>query len=173
MIYLFDANVLITANNLYYPIHQFPQYWDWVAYQANLGNIKIPLEIFEEMKDGPDDGVKDPLFAWLHQAENKEALVLDELLQPKLVRKVVSSGYASDLTDDELEQLGRDPLLIAYALADENRCVVTVESSKPAKKRQNRKIPDVCKSLGVKCATPFDVSRELGFSTNWKDSLKD
>lgn len=173
MLYLFDANVLITANNLYYPIHQVPQYWDWIAYQGSLGKIKIPFEIFEEMKDGPDDATKDPLFAWLQQVENKEALVLEELLQPKLVRKVVSSGYAADLMDDELEQLGRDPLLIAYALADENRCVVTVESSKPSKKRQNRKIPDVCKTLGVKCLTPFDVNGNLGFSTNWKDVRKD
>ena len=40
--------------------------------------------------------------------------------------KVVSAGYAPDLTDDEVEKIGRDPFLIAYALADPpERCVVT------------------------------------------------
>lgn len=53
-----------------------------------------------------------------------------------LVQTVLIDGYASDLTDDELEQIGRDPFLIAYALADHGmRCVVTVESSEPKKQR--------------------------------------
>jgi hypothetical protein len=35
-----------------------------------------------------------------------------------LVRKVVAKGYAPDLKDDEIDELGRDPFIIAYALAN-------------------------------------------------------
>ncbi len=36
MLYLFDANVLITASNTYYPIDQVPEYWAWLITRANL-----------------------------------------------------------------------------------------------------------------------------------------
>ena len=168
MLYLLDANVLITANNLYYPIDRVPEYWDWLCYMGTLGHVKMPFEIFEEVKEGPDDAEKDLLFAWLREDANKNALLLDERVNPALVQKVIVEGYAADLTDDEIEQIGRDPFLIAYGLAAEARCVVTVETSAPKKQRQNRKVPDVCRALGVKCCNPFEFSRALGFKTQWR-----
>jgi hypothetical protein len=84
---------------------------------------------------------------------------------------VIAKGYAPDLTDDEVEQVGRDPFLIAYALASKDRCVVTVETSAPKKQRQNRKVPDVCRVMGVRPCTPFELNRELGFRTRWKTDI--
>jgi Domain of unknown function (DUF4411) len=49
LLYLFDANVLITAKNAYYPIDQIPEYWEWIQFQGSAGNIKLPLEIMEEI----------------------------------------------------------------------------------------------------------------------------
>lgn len=172
MIYLADANVLITANNFYYPIDRVPEYWEWLAYMGSQGHVKMPFEIFEEVKDGPDDAEKDLLFAWLREDTNKEALLLDERVDPLLVQKVIAEGYAPDLTDDEVEQIGRDPFLIAYALAGKDRCVVTVETSAPKKQRQNRKVPDVCKSMGATSCNPFEFNRELGFRTQWKRNIQ-
>lgn len=172
MLYLLDANVLITANNLYYPIDRVPEYWEWLAYVGSQGHIKMPVEIYEEVKEGPDDEKKDLLFAWLQAAGNKAALLLDEEVDPELVQKVIANGYAPDLKDDEIEQLGRDPLLIAYGLAAKKRCVVSVESSAPSKKRQNRKVPDVCKAMGVESCGPFELNRALGFRTQWKKDIK-
>lgn len=172
MIYLADANVLITANNFYYPIDRVPEYWEWLAYMGSQGHVKMPFEIFEEVKDGPDDAEKDLLFAWLQEDANKDALLLDERVDPFLVQKVIAEGYAPDLTDDEIEQIGRDPFLIAYALAGEDRCVVTVETSAPKKQRQNRKVPDVCKAMGAKYCNPFEFNRELGFRTQWKRNIQ-
>ncbi len=85
-----------------------------------------------------------------------------------LVNAVIEAGYAPDLTDTELEEIGRDPFLIAYAKAGNDRCVVTTETSAPKKQRQNRKIPGVCKTFKVECHTPFKVNRDLGFKTGWK-----
>jgi hypothetical protein len=52
MLYLLDANVLITASNLYYPVDAVPEFWAWLAHNGAAGNVKMPLETFEEVKDG-------------------------------------------------------------------------------------------------------------------------
>ena len=169
MIYLLDASVLITAHTQYYPVDRVPEYWDWIRHQASKGFVKLPIEIFEEIKDGPKD--KDLLFEWLQDEATASVLRLDDVIEPSVVQRVIDTGYARDLTDLEIEQLGRDPFLIAHALKSDDRCVVTVESSKPKKLRQNRKIPDVCKTLGVKCCDPFELNRTLGFATNWKSTV--
>lgn len=169
MLYLLDASVLITANNSYYPVDQIPEYWEWLLHMGQSGRIKIPLEIFEEIKDGPKDAGKDLLFSWIQQDESKKALILDEQVDIANVQTVVITGYGADLTDDEVEQIGRDPFLVAYAMTHkEDRCVVTVEVSKPSKKRHNRHLPDVCKDVGVRWCDPFVLNRDLGFRTNWK-----
>jgi hypothetical protein len=97
--------------------------------------------------------------------------LLDETVDVALLQQVVSTGYADDLTDDQVEELGRDPFLIAYALSDPSeRCVVTTEVSKPKAQRQNQRIPDVCQPLGVQCYGPFVLNRTLGFHTGWKSA---
>jgi hypothetical protein len=164
-LHLFDPNVLITASNTYYSIDQIPEFWDWVDHQATNGRIKLPVEILDEVLAGSKR--EDPLLAWM--TDHKDVLRLKETADPTIVNKVVTEGYAPDLTDDELEEIGRDPFLIAYALTRPNdRCVVTVEVSAPGKQRQNRRVPDVCSTFGVPCQNPFQVYRSLGFNTAWK-----
>lgn len=169
MIHLIDAGVLITANSLYYPIDRVPEFWDWLLHQAEQGRVKVPLEIYEEIKDGPEELGKDLLFDWVTSDEVKRQLLLDEEVDPNVVAEIVTKGYAPDLTDSEIEQIGRDPFLIAYAAQDfRNRTIVTTEVSKPKKQRQNRKIPNVCDDLGIRWINTFTFSKELNFSTSWK-----
>jgi hypothetical protein len=165
MLYLLDANVLITASREYYSFDQVPQYWAWLRCRCMEGHVKMPLEILDEVLAGPKSG--DPLVDWLRDSEICNAIVLPEAADPKLVQQVVNSGYAVDLTEDEVEEIGRDPMLIAYALARKGRCVVTNEVSSPGKTRRHRKIPDVCKSLSVPCCEPFFFHRQLEFKTTW------
>jgi hypothetical protein len=170
VLYLLDANVLITANSAYYPLDQVPEFWSWVQYQAASNQIKIPREIMDEIKAGRKDG--DPLLDWICTAEIESALTLAESVDTTLVQSVVSNGYAPDLTDIELEKVGRDPFLIAYALADPaNRTVVTVEVSRPSAQRANRKVPDVCQTMGALSCGPFALNKALGFSTGWQASV--
>lgn len=169
MLYLLDANVPITANNLYYPVEAVPEFWQWLAFHGEQGNLKMPVETYEEVKDGGTDEERDPLYAWICDDANKEALLLAEEVDQALVARVVNQGYAPDLTDQEVEQLGRDPFLIAYALAKPGqRCVVTTEVSAPRKQRQNRRVPDVCATLGLDCIDTFAMARALGFTTSWR-----
>lgn len=164
MLYLLDANVLIDADRDYYPIASVPEFWDWLIHHGQLGNVKVCLEIYEEVTDGAGE-----LPELLKQDSVKQALLLKEESEPELVSKVVDQGYAPDLTDVEILVLGRDPFLIAHAMKHiEERSVVTTERSAPSKKRQNRKIPDVCDHFGIKWCGPFKLFRELKFTTDWK-----
>ncbi|MEX2649942.1 MAG: DUF4411 family protein [Alphaproteobacteria bacterium] len=163
MIYLLDADTLIKADSTYYPRKRFAVFWEWLAHNGSKGVLKIPVEQYEEIIVGRGD-----LVAWLKDANNKEALLLDEEVDPKVIESVVANGYAPDRDETELENLGRDPFLISYGLTStRDRCIVTFEVSAPSKSRANRKIPDVCHALGVNCVTLFDVIEALDFTTDW------
>jgi len=160
---LLDANVLIDANRDYYPIERVPEFWEWLENTGRNGNAKTPLEVYEEIGDGSD-----ALANWARRDSIKTALLLQEEVDVSLVSHVIDHGYAADLTDDEVEKIGRDPFLIAYALKDsKNRYVVTTEVSKPSRRRANRHLPDVCKDLTVGCCNTFQFVRALDFSTSW------
>lgn len=167
--FLLDANVLITAHNRYYSIGQVPEFWEWLRHQGEANQLKMPVEIYEEIKDGGTDEEVDALYAWITDEDNRAALILDEAVDPALVQQVIEQGYAADLKDDELEEIGRDPFLVAYCLVDvANRCVVTTEVSKPSRSRQNRHLPDVCDTLGVRWCDTFALTKKLNFKTGWK-----
>ena len=163
--HLLDANVLITAHNLYYPISRFPEFWDWLVHVGEAGEIKVPVEILEEITEGSEIG------RWLSEADNYSVLRLDEDVDPALVQAVIEK-YATDLNDAEVIEIGRDPFLIAYAMArPDDRIVVTVEASKPSAKRANRRIPDVCKDLGVRWCNSFEMMTALNFTTGWRSRI--
>ena len=167
MIYLLDANVLITANNNYYPIDRVPEFWEWLFFHANTGNVKMPLEIIEEVLAGTDKN--DLLLDWMKG--NKEVFLLTEDVDPVLLQQVVEEGYAPDLNDSEVEEIGKDPFLVAYALVETNRSVVTTEVSASRKTRQNRHLPDVCKTFSVPCFDTFSLNKILNFRTAWKELI--
>lgn len=159
-LYLLDANVLIRAHADYYPLDRIPQFWDWLLARAEGGNIKVPGQIYAEVCASSD-----LLGQWLKRSDVKTAIVLDEQADMATVQHVIAAGYAPDLTDVEIQKFGRDPFLIAAAVFAPNRVVVTREVSRPGAKRANRKVPDVCKDLGIRSMTDFELWRELAFAT--------
>ena len=159
MLYLLDANVLIDANRDYYPLGRIPEFWAWLVARAMQQQVKIPLEIFEEILAGRDDD----LTRWLK--DNRDVLLLDEDVDQARVARVLDEGYAPDLTEEEVGRVGRDPFLIAYAFDDPQRTVVTTEASKPSKRGVNRHIPDVCDDLGVLHCNTYHFIAVLDFTT--------
>lgn len=157
--FLLDANVFIFAHRDYYPPERVPEYWSWLAYNAANGNIKVPQPIWDELKP-QDEELKD----WFKA--HKDDFILNPDDSDMLIPDVLDK-YAPDLTDAEIEQIGNDPFLIAAALRYK-ATVVSKEGSKPSKKRANRKIPDVCRDLGVLCITDHRLIVELDFRTNWR-----
>ena len=95
MLYLLDANVLIDANRDYYPLGRVPEFWDWLIDRAASRQVKIPMEMYEEIIAGKEDG----LTRWLK--DNRDAVLLDENADPTLVARVTQQGYARDLSEEE------------------------------------------------------------------------
>lgn len=163
MRYLLDSNVLIDADRDYYPIDRVPEFWEWLLHLAAQDRLKVPVEAFEEIKDG-----KGRLVEWIKE---HKAVVLEETeLEAGPVSRVVESGYAPDLTEDELEKLKADPFIVAYGVALPGQVtVVTMERSKPNRQRANRHIPDVCADLQVPCIDTYELLRRLDFRTDWRE----
>lgn len=165
MVYLLDANVLITANDHYYPFDMVPQFWSWLEHMAGQGSVQMPIEIYEEVAAGREDD----LTRWIKSREVKAAICMAEDVDGLFLQATLDGGYAPDLNDAEIEKMGQDPFLVAYAMSNpEARTVVSNEVSKPSKRRGNRKLPDVCSAMGVNCISPFAMLRALGFHTNWQ-----
>ena len=120
----------------------------------------MPFEIHDEIAIS-----RGPLREWICSQDVKESLILDEEVDAELLERVLTDGYGDDLTDGDLEKIGRDPFLIAYALVAEERVVVTKETPRPSAQRANRKIPDVCDTLNVQWMRDFDLYRALNFTT--------
>lgn len=164
MLYLLDANIIITAANTYYALDRVPEFWSWLVHQGESGRIKVPLEMYEEVLAGHED----ELVEWAENDPVRAALEFKEASKPEIVQHVVKNGYADDLTDVEIEKIGRDPFLISYGLISQERCIVTTEASRPSRQRHNRQIPDVCQTLNVSWCGPWDLNKALGFKTGWK-----
>ncbi len=73
MLYLLDANTLIDANRDYYGIGQVNEYWEWLIHCGEQGHVRIPVEVYEELKAGSDN-----LADWAKTAETEAALKFDE-----------------------------------------------------------------------------------------------
>jgi hypothetical protein len=160
LLYLLDANVLIRAHEDYYGLEQVPQFWDWLREVAAADIVKMPYEIHDEIAVSTG-----PLKNWITHTDIKEALILAEEVDAAVLNEVLAQGYSPDLTDSELEKIGRDPFLISYARMAADRIVVTKEVSRPSAQRANRQVPDVCNAFGVQCMTDFDFFKAAGFKT--------
>jgi hypothetical protein len=157
-LYLIDANVLIRAHGDYYPIDRIGPFWEWLLSEAEVGRVGMPREIYDEVAKSSD-----LLGQWLRRPDVRQVIILAEPTNMAKVQMVVSQGYAPDLDDIELLTLTRDPFLIAAALSGTDRVVVTREVSKPKKMRANRKVPDVCATMGVECINDYELWRRLDF----------
>jgi hypothetical protein len=157
-LYLLDANVLIRAHADYYPIDRISPFWEWLLTMAQTNRLKMPREIYDEVAQSPDI-----LGQWLRQTAVREAIILAEPTNGALVAEVIAKGYAPDLDDIEMETVGRDPILVATAMGAGDRVVVSREVSSSKKQRANRKVPDVCRTMGVACIDDFELWRVLDF----------
>lgn len=163
MLYLLDADTVITGDRGAYPLRRFPVFWEWLRHQGDVGTVKVPQEQWEEITAG-----KGEIVDWLCADEVRDALLLEEDLDPALVADTTLQGYGV-LDENGVELVGRDPFLISYGRVDlGRRTVVTFEVSKPAKRGANRKVPDVCRDFQVPCCSLFEMIEALDFTTHWQ-----
>ena len=127
MLYLLDANTLITAHRTWYALNRVPEFWRWLLHHAEGGKVKLPPEIYAEVEDGNDE-----LAAWMKDSGHKKVLRLAEEADLTKVQMVLTK-YGNDPSEADLIESGQDPFLIAAALGHTDRRVVTAEVSKPSK----------------------------------------
>ncbi len=172
MVYLLDANVLITAHDEYYPIDRFSPFWDWIIDHAKQGTIKMPFEMMAEVKAGQPkrdaQNQDDELLFWLRRNNHEKDLLLNASADQVDVNRVFREGYELPRPSlDELNKIRKDPLLIAYAMARQGPTIVTLEAKQEnatdEMQRHKRKIPFVCRKLGIRSIDTFVLIRELDF----------
>jgi hypothetical protein len=101
-LYLLDANVIIRAHEDYYPVDRIPKFWSWLLDIATANVVKMPRLIFDEVS--PSMG---PLAEWIKQAHVRGVMVLDETVDAGRVNHVLERGYAPDLNDVEILEIGK------------------------------------------------------------------
>lgn len=168
-LYLLDANVIIHAHDYYYNMARVPEFWGWILHHAENSLIKMPIETMDEVQGGPEAKHAQ----WIHSKSVKERLLFAEDFDESVLNHVVTTGYQlPSPNEDEIELMGQDPFLIAHALVDpKRRIVISNETSKPSAKGAKRKVPDVCKDLGVECYDIYHLLKALNFSTSWAGKL--
>lgn len=165
-LYLLDANVLITARDTYYDFGMVPEFWNWLAHHAKAGNVRMPNETLSEILDGSLKRGKDLLYDWVNEKDSKAALDYGSA-DIQHVQHVLSIGDGVGTTEEQISALRADPFLVAHGMAASGCTVVCNEHSKPSRAPHNRKVPDACDKLGIRCINGAAFIRELGFSTAW------
>lgn len=159
-IYLVDADVFITAKNLYYAFDLCPGFWDGLIHHHRDERIFSIDRVRSELLAGPKT---EDLVQW--------------------VRKDVPKGFFLDVDSDDVTgayteimmwaqrhpqyfdyakakfATGADGWLVAYSQVH-GATVVTNEQSAPQSKREI-KLPDVCEHFGVEYDNIFAMLKKL------------
>lgn len=145
MSYVYDTSGLVAAWNRLYPPGSFPSYWERVDKLVEGGRLRVPQEVFNEIK-----AQDDALYAWTKQ--RAEAMVVPTT-RPLLLEVAAILADHERLTMPGKGRGKADPFVIA--LAAQLECpVVTHEDGGTAEKPR---IPYVCDERGVPCMGILDV----------------
>lgn len=165
MIYLLDADVLINAERDYYPRERVPEFWNWLLHHAERGAIRTLRRITSRLKQQPTkDRPEDPLSEWIRAHEGS---LLIEPPDRSAVLQVWTRGYQQGASALDLPNVDDDAFLVAAALTDPAERIVVTMEKRSTKKGLNRRIPQVCDAVGVRCIDTFQFIRALDFRTDW------
>jgi hypothetical protein len=147
-----DTCALIDLRRSYYPPDVFPGLWDDIEGLIDQGLLIAPNEVLEELK-----GVDDEILRWARRF--KKMFVASDKFQLREVTDILVKFPR--LIDPDKTKPEADPFLIALAKST-GWAVVTSEKPR-ADPNARPKIPDVCKSYGIKCISLVEFFRELGW----------
>jgi hypothetical protein len=146
-----DANVLIEAQNRWYPFELVPKFWGLLSEEIESGSICCPKAVFDEIvprKDQLDNRVKDQLSVWVKTRKDDGLCVppTDAIqAQFKLIADHVVANFSRHHYEEFLTVA--DPWLIATAKVI-GGTVVTGESESRKKKIR---IPSICRAFAIPC----------------------
>lgn len=156
--FLLDANVFITAKNTYYGTDFAPGFWDWLAEEYRVTDIRSISAVREELVAQEDE-----LSGWVKLLPG-DFWLEEEDADVAALRAIATWTMTGD---PRFTQQARtdflntaDYRLVALAHGG-GHAVVTHEVPQPEGKKRI-KIPDVCAAFDVEQREPFQLFRELG-----------
>lgn len=159
MLYLFDANILIEANNRYYSLDFAPGFWKFIEKEAQKTTLKSSDMVLAELIDIGDD-----VSQWVQERRDD---IFDISSQEEQIQR-----YFAEIADyvnahpvySEAEKArflsGADGWLIA-ACRYLDATLVTHEVAVPINSTKV-KIPNIAQQFGVNTINTFDMIRSLG-----------
>ena len=159
MLYLFDTNILLEANNRYYGLDFAPGFWNFIEKEAKKTTLKSSDMVLAELIDISDD-----VGQW---AQERKDGIFDISSQEEEIQQYFSeiANYVNNhpvFSDAEKARFlsGADGWLIA-ACRYLNATLVTHEVAVPNNSRKV-KIPNIAQQFGVDTTNTFEMIRALG-----------
>ena len=159
MLYLFDANILLEANNRYYGLDFAPGFWEFIERESIKTTLKSSDMIFAELKSFGDavskwiDERKDDIFDVSSDEEEIQKYFVE-------IADFVNTHPVYSAAEKARFLSGADPWLIA-ACKYLDATLVTQEVLVPANSRKV-KIPNIANEFGITTINTFDMIRSLG-----------
>ena len=156
-VYWLDTNVLIQASKGPYRFERVPQFWSFIAEQLELGNLRAPKMVYDELTDGTD-----LLAQWCKRRRKGLSVAATKEVQKCYgdIANHVCGNYSAAKAHEFLR--GADGWVIAHAMdMGTSGIVVTQESTRH--RQAKVKVPTVCTALSVKCINTYDMLEVLDF----------
>lgn len=158
-VYVIDANVLMQAHRLYYAFPICPGFWDFLLQHHQSGRIISLDRVHAEIDPG------DALHHWVQStapatlfASTQDAAVGSQF--GELMMLVQENKQFTQAAKDEFARVA-DGWLVAYAQANPNHVVVTMEERADGAKKKVP-LPNLCLQRGIRYTDTFTMMGELG-----------
>ncbi len=168
-IYVVDADVFITAKNLYYAFDLCPGFWESLIHRHRQGRVFSVDRVRGELLAGRKT---EDLVQWVkHEVPNGFFVEVDSGEVTAAYTDVMLWAQRSSQYFDHAKAKfasGADGWLVAYARVH-GATVVTNEQRAPQSKNAI-KLPDVCDQFEVEYDNVFSMLKHLGVRFEWAGS---
>lgn len=151
--FVFDSSAFINGSRHHYHLDTMPSVWRLVEAAIDDGRVIVPREVYREIFDQEDE-ISQLL-------KRHQAAVIDPSREVQMRAGQLQSEFPKPGLRDKA-----DPFVMAEA-ESRSTTVVTYEgitfTGAPAR-GADRKLPAICKRLGIDCCTLSEALRKLGLS---------
>jgi hypothetical protein len=152
-VFVFDSSAFINGSRHHYHLDTMPSVWRLVEDAIDDGRVIVPREVYREVLD-QEDAISKLL-------KGHEGVVADPSRQVQKRAGQLQGEFPKPGLRDKA-----DPFVMAEA-ESRNNTVVTYEgitfTGAPAR-GADKKMPAICKRLGIRCCTLSEALRTLGLS---------
>ena len=154
--FVLDANVFISANNMYYAPDLCAEFWRRLADCNEEGTVLSIDRVYDELARH-----EDPLSTWSGENRSMFVSIRNDRVEEKyadMAEWVRRGQYRAEALEEFSS--AADGWLAAFASVT-GSTLVTHEQSAPGS-RNRVKLPDVCEAFDIPYVNTFDMLRRLG-----------